>query len=82
MEYELPVKVKKVREGGYFASCPVWQDCYAQAETLEEVLFEIQSVAATLIDIYKEEGKRIPLKKTRKGASRSGVFNVPVLVSA
>ncbi len=64
-EYELPVDIKK--DGEYFvATCPVWSDCYAQGYSLESAVREIEGVTKTLIEIYEEEGKKIPLGLSEK----------------
>ena len=60
-EYELPITIVEEKEGGFTASCSSWQDCYAQGETVEDVINEISYVASSLIELYKEEGKRFPL---------------------
>ena len=78
-EYELPVKVEKDPSGGFVAKSPVWSDCYAQGDSIDEVTNEISSVAASLIELYKEEGMKIPLKK--KAASKK-TFKIPVFTSA
>jgi len=82
-EYELPIEV--TREGGYFlAKCPKWPDCYAQGETLEEAINEISYVASSLIEIYKEEGLKIPLKLKKIKRQNEAVirFNFPLVVSS
>lgn len=61
-EYELPVVIQKEETGGFVARCSIWDDCYAQGETIEEVINEISSVTSSLIELYQEEGKKIPLK--------------------
>ncbi len=43
-EYELPIIIHE-EETGFLATCPVWQDCYAQGDTIEEVISEISNVA-------------------------------------
>ena len=78
-EYELPVKVEKDPSGGFVAKSPVWSDCYAQGDSIDEVTNEISSVAASLIELYNEEGLKIPLKK--KVASKK-TFKIPVYTSA
>ena len=60
-EYELPITIQE-EDGAYIASCPAWQDCYAQGDTIEEAVNEISYVASSLIELYKEEGITIPLK--------------------
>lgn len=57
-QYLLPVSV--VPDGdGFLASCPDWSDCYAQGDSIDEAISEIMGVAGTLIELYREESKRI-----------------------
>lgn len=60
-EYELPIMINEETEGGFTASCPLWEDCYAQGETIEEAISEISYVASSLIVLYQEEELKIPL---------------------
>lgn len=78
-EYELPVKVEKDPSGGFVAKSPVWSDCYAQGDSIDEVTNEIASVAASLIEIYKEEGMKVPLKKK---STNKNTLKIPVYTSA
>jgi len=82
-EYELPINIQEEKEGGFTASCPIWKDCYAQGETIEEAINEISYVASSLIELYKEEDLRIPLKlkKTEKNQGGSFNLNFPLIVS-
>ena len=41
LEYELPIQVEPQKEGGFVVKCPVWDDCYAQGDTLDEAVLEI-----------------------------------------
>lgn len=59
-EYELPIKIKPQKTGGFLVTCPVWPDCYAQGDTIDEAVLEITAVAQSLIELYKEEGFKIP----------------------
>lgn len=80
-EYQLPIKITLQKDGGFVATCPVWLDCYAQGDSIDEVVLEITAVAQSLIEFYKEEGLKIPLKlQQEKGFSAP--FNVPVIVAA
>lgn len=79
LEYELPIKIEEDPSGGFVATSPVWPDCYAQGDTLDEVVNEIIAVASTLIELYKEESLKIPLKST---ATKKTTFNIPVLTSS
>ena len=80
-EYELPIKIEPQKEGGYVVVCPKWVACYAQGDTVDEAVLEITAVAQSLIELYKEEGLKIPLKKQKE----KGVANpltLPVIVAA
>ncbi len=80
-EYELPIKIEPQKPGGYTVTCPVWQDCYAQGDTIEEATLEITAVAQSLIELYKEEGLQIPLKPLlSKRLDKSLIL--PVIVAA
>ncbi len=84
LEYELPVVITQEKEGGFTAKCSIWNDCYAQGDTVEEVISEISSVAAGLIELYKEEGLRIPLKliKTSSKSVTNVSLTFPLIVTA
>jgi predicted RNase H-like HicB family nuclease len=83
-EYELPIIINEEAEGGFIASCSLWKDCYAQGETVEEAINEISYVASSLIELYKEEDLKIPLKlkKTEKNQGEGFSLNFPLVVSA
>lgn len=80
--YELPVTVEK-EKAGFFAFCTLWKECYAEGESIEEVLSEIVLVAQSLIELYKEENIPLPLKrKAPPAAIRKAVkFSMPVYVT-
>lgn len=82
-EYELPILAHADESGGFIAQCKNWTDCYAQGDTLEEALNEISYVASSLIELYQEEGIKIPLtlKKTKKQSLMSLRFTFPLIVS-
>lgn len=79
-EYELPIKIEPQKEGGFLVTCPKWPDCYAQGDNLDEAILEITGVAQSLIDLYKEEGLKIPLKK-QKEKGLTTVLTLPVIVA-
>jgi len=82
-EYELPVSVQKEADGGFVAKCPIWNDCYAQGDTLEEAVTELQYVASTLIELYQEEDIKVPLRllKTSAKPEYKLSFKFPLFVS-
>ena len=79
-EYELPIKIEPQKEGGYVVTCPKWSDCFAHGDTVDEAVLEITAVAQSLIELYKEEGLRIPLK-TQKEKSVTTPLTLPVIVA-
>jgi len=82
-EYDLPIVIHE-EEAGFVATCPLWQDCYAQGDTIEEVINEIATVASSLIELYKEEDMPIPLKLKSTTQKQPNGFTVsfPVIVSS
>ena len=80
-EYELPIEIEPQEEGGFVVRCPIWPDCYAQGDTLDEAVLEITAVAQSLIELYKEEDLDIPLK-VKKDKTISNPPNVPIIVAA
>lgn len=80
-EYELPIKIEPQKEGGYVVTCPLWKDCYAQGDSVDEAVLEITAVAQSLIELYKEESLKIPLK-LQKEKVVTNPFTVPVIVAA
>lgn len=81
-QYKLPLKITPQTGGGFIASCPVWPDCYAQGDTIEEVTLEITAVAQSLIELYKEEGLNIPLKTGTEHSLSNLGLTLPILVAA
>lgn len=71
-EYELPITIQEEKEGGFTAFCSVWADCYAQGETIEETINEISYVASSLIELFNEEGLKIPPGEQQAGHMRFG----------
>lgn len=82
-EYELPIAIQEEKRGGFTAVCTLWADCYAQGESIEEVLNEISYVASTLLEMYKEEGIKIPLKLKKQAEKETKGFtlSIPLIVS-
>lgn len=79
-EYELPIKIEPQKEGGYVVTCPKWTDCFAQGDTVDEAILEVTAVAQSLIELYKEEGLKIPLKM-QKDIKIATPLTVPVIVA-
>ncbi len=81
LEYELPIQLEAQKGGGFVAHCPIWPDCYAQGDVIDKAVLEITAAAQSLIELYKEEGLKIPLKLQAKKAIANHI-SVPVIVTA
>lgn len=79
--YELPITIDSQKGGGLLASCAIWKDCYAQGETIDEAVLEIIAVAQSLIELYKEEGLKIPLK-LRDEKNLESPLLMPIIVAS
>ena len=47
-EYELPIKIEPQEDGKFLATSPIWKDCYAQGDNVDEAILEITAVAQSL----------------------------------
>ncbi len=69
--------IEPCKEGGFFAKCPDLQGCYAEGETYDEVLENIQDVIQIHLDFLKEKGD---IKKTFR--QREKKFNIQMPIPA
>ncbi len=81
-EYELPIKIVPQKDGGFVVTSSSWTDCYAQGDTVDEVILEITAIAQSLIELYKEEGLKIPLKLATEKQFDNPDLSLPILVAA
>jgi len=79
--YELPLRIEPQEGGGFVATSTIWADCYAQGDSVDEAILEATAIAQSLIELYKEEGLKIPLKLIKENVA-SNPIKVPVIVSA
>jgi predicted RNase H-like HicB family nuclease len=79
--FELTLKIKPQKDGGFVAVSSVWKDCYAQADTIDEAVLEATAVAQALIELYQEEEIEIPLKQLNEKKT-SAPITIPVVVAA
>ena len=61
-EYKLPLVIEQENDGTFVAACPEWSDCYAQGDTVDEVVNEAVAVAASLVELYAEGELLFPLQ--------------------
>ena len=58
MEYVLVIH--QAEEGGYWAEVPALEGCFAQAETVEELLDEARAAIISHLEALKEDGRPAP----------------------
>lgn len=58
-KYVMPVVIEK-DSAGYFASCPILQGCYAQGDTYEEALQNIEDAIRLHIEDRLENNEPVP----------------------
>ncbi len=58
MEYL--VVIHPAEEGGYWAKVPVLDGCFAQGETVEDLLAEARAAIASHIEALRANGQRVP----------------------
>ncbi len=61
MEYVFKVIVEECEEGGFYAECPTFQGCHAEADSYEEVMSEIKALVAGFVDEYKKNNEPLPV---------------------
>jgi predicted RNase H-like HicB family nuclease len=55
-----PITIEPHEEGGYFASCPLFQGCHAEGETFGEAIDSMRDVIHAHIEARKEFAEFIP----------------------
>lgn len=53
------VVIHAAEEGGYWAEVPTLPGCFAQAETVEDLLKEMREAIASHIEVLQETGEQI-----------------------
>lgn len=57
------VVIHPAEEGGYWAEVSTLGGCFAQGETIEEVLSDARDAIAAHLDVLRLEGKAIPTEQ-------------------
>ncbi|MEK7074138.1 MAG: type II toxin-antitoxin system HicB family antitoxin [Patescibacteria group bacterium] len=60
---QLPVIIEEAEEGGYVVSCPLFEGCYTQGETIEEALKNIKEVILLCREEMSKQKKKIFIPK-------------------
>jgi predicted RNase H-like HicB family nuclease len=54
------IVIHPAEEGGYWAEVPALEGCFAQAESIEDLLVEARVVIAAYLDALLADGQAIP----------------------
>ena len=76
------ITIEPCEEGGYFASCPLLQGCYAEGETYGETIDNIRSVIEVHIELRKKHKEPISFIRVKKQSDISIQVPVPVFMPA
>lgn len=63
---QFPVLLEEDETGGYVVSCPVFDGCYSQGETVDEALKNIKEAIELCLEEAQERGE-MPQKMPRVG---------------
>lgn len=55
-----PVVIEEDERGGYVVTCPSFEGCYSQGETIEEALANIREAIELCLEELRAEGRDAP----------------------
>lgn len=55
-----PITIETHEQGGYFASCPLFQGCHAEGSTVGKAIDNIRDVIRVHIEARKKFGESVP----------------------
>jgi antitoxin HicB len=58
--YKLPLVLEPQPEGGYTITCPLLPNLITEADTLDEVQFNVADALAALIEAYEDLNQPLP----------------------
>lgn len=60
---QFPVILEEDKEGGYIATCPSFEGCYSQGDTIEEALKNIKEAILLCLEEAKGKHKKLSIPK-------------------
>lgn len=78
LEYELPLKVESLKEGGFLATSDALQGVLAEGETVSEAVANAMDIASAIIEIRRRENMEIPLELIRRHTAKSYYTTIAV----
>jgi len=82
MEYQVPVIVEPLDEGGYYAECPILQGCHVEGETYLQALEYLEDIIRIHIEGRLKFGQPLPSELTQVHKHEHFTLQLPVTVSA
>ena len=82
MEYQVPVIVEPLDEGGYYAEYPILQGCHVEGKTYLQTLEYLEDVIRIHIEGRLKFGQPLPTELTQVHRPEHFVLQLPVTVSA
>jgi len=80
MNYQVPVTVEPLEEGGYYAECPILSGCHVEGNTYLEVLENLDDVIRLHIQGRMEFGDPLPPELTPPRYVKQFSLQLPVTV--
>ena len=60
MHYKLPLVFEPQLEGGYTVTCPSIPELLTEGDSVEDALENVRDAFAAVLEIYRDQGKRMP----------------------
>jgi predicted RNase H-like HicB family nuclease len=64
MAVEYVLIIHQAEEGGYWAEVPALDGCFAQGETIEELLEEARGAISSHFEALREDGQAVPDRRS------------------
>lgn len=81
MEYQVPVVIEPLEEGGYYAECPILPGCHVEGATYLEALENLEDAIRIHIEGRLEFGDPLPPELTQTPKPRRFHLDLPVTVT-
>jgi len=82
MQYQVPVIIEPLDEGGYYAECPILPGCHVEGKTYLDALENLEDIIRLHIEGRLEFNEPLPPELTLKQQSPQFKLQLPVLVGA
>lgn len=60
MQYKIPLVLTPQPEGGFTVTSPLLPELVSEGDTVEEVLENVRDAVAAVVEIYEDEGRKLP----------------------